>query len=61
MKIWIDTDTGIDDALALVLAVLSPKLEIIGISTVHGNVDVNNAAYNARTVTMLARKNHSIL
>ena len=50
MKIWIDTDTGIDDALALVLCLKSPQLELIGISGVHGNVDVDNATINARTI-----------
>ncbi len=41
MKIWIDTDIGddIDDALALLLAMASPELEIAGVSTVFGAVD----------------------
>lgn len=53
MKIWIDTDTGIDDAIALSLAILSKKFEIIGITGVHGNVDVENATINALTITKL--------
>jgi inosine-uridine nucleoside N-ribohydrolase len=50
MKIWIDTDTGIDDALALILAIQSPEIEVVGITAVHGNVDVKSAALNAKTI-----------
>lgn len=35
--LWIDTDAGIDDAQALVLAMGSDNSRIVGISTVHGN------------------------
>lgn len=45
-KIWIDTDGGIDDILALILALNSNELEIIGISTVAGNVTVEKATKN---------------
>ncbi len=39
MKIWIDTDIGgdIDDALALLLAIATPTVDIIGVSTVFQN------------------------
>lgn len=39
MKVWIDTDIGgdIDDALTLLLAMASPKLELVGVSTVYEN------------------------
>jgi inosine-uridine nucleoside N-ribohydrolase len=47
VKVWIDTDPGIDDALALMLAVRSPELEVIGVSTVHGNIQVEQGAANA--------------
>ena len=40
-KIIIDCDTGIDDALALMLALASPELEVIGITAVCGNVPVD--------------------
>jgi inosine-uridine nucleoside N-ribohydrolase len=50
MKIWIDTDTGIDDALAIMLALRSPEIQVAGISSVHGNVDSVNAARNAKRV-----------
>ena len=45
-KIWIDNDGGIDDTLALIMALNSPDLEILGISTVAGNVNVKKATKN---------------
>ena len=33
-----DVDTGVDDALALLLALSSPEVELVGVSTVAGNV-----------------------
>ncbi|MEP6691757.1 MAG: nucleoside hydrolase [Gemmatimonadaceae bacterium] len=46
----IDTDTGIDDAVAIALAARLPALEIVAITTVHGNVDTPHATRNAREV-----------
>ncbi len=42
MKVIIDTDIGddIDDALALALALSSPELEVLAVTTVYGRVDV---------------------
>ncbi len=45
-----DMDPGIDDALAIMLAVNSPELEILGITTVSGNVHVDKASLNALRV-----------
>src|SRR5438477_9039175 len=42
----IDTDPGIDDALALLYAWGSPGLRLAGITTVAGNVDVDEATRN---------------
>ncbi|MEO6124851.1 MAG: nucleoside hydrolase [Ilumatobacteraceae bacterium] len=42
----IDTDCGIDDAVALWWAALSPDVELLGVTTVHGNVTVSDAAVN---------------
>lgn len=42
----IDTDPGVDDALALLLALQSPELEIKAITTVSGNVPVDVATRN---------------
>jgi inosine-uridine nucleoside N-ribohydrolase len=46
----IDTDPGVDDALALILALQSPELCVDAITTVSGNVHVGLATQNALTV-----------
>ncbi len=45
-KVLFDVDTGVDDALALMLAFNSPELEIVGISTVSGNISAEQARLN---------------
>jgi inosine-uridine nucleoside N-ribohydrolase len=51
-------DGGIDDALALILALRSEELEVAGITAVSGNVSVDQAAINAlRVVQLLNRRN----
>ena len=49
----IDVDTGTDDALALLLAIKSRKLNIKGITTVGGNSDVMNTTSNTLKVISL--------
>ena len=49
-SVLIDTDPGVDDALALLLALNSPELEVKAITTVCGNVDVDTATSNLYTV-----------
>lgn len=46
-KVIIDCDPGIDDSLALLLAINSPELEIMGITTCSGNVPAKLGAENA--------------
>src|SRR6185437_15919771 len=46
-RIILDTDPGIDDALALVLALDSPEVQLEAITTVHGNVPVEMTTRNA--------------
>lgn len=46
-KILIDCDPGLDDALALLLAHGDPALELVGITTVGGNVSIENTTRNA--------------
>jgi purine nucleosidase len=49
-------DGGIDDALALILALKSPELEVAGITAVSGNVPVEQATINGlRVVELLGR------
>src|SRR5215475_14393971 len=50
LPVAIDTDPGIDDALALMLALRSPVLRVELITTVAGNVPVHMATANARRV-----------
>lgn len=54
--IWIDTDTGVDDAIALLTAFSLESLDVVGISAVCGNTTQKNAFKNARNVTYLAGK-----
>lgn len=53
-SIIIDTDPGIDDALAIFLACAFPELEIRAITTVAGNVGINRTTRNALQLTELA-------
>ena len=52
-KVIIDCDPGIDDSLALILALNSPELEIVGITTVSGNVKADQGAKNVLKVLKL--------
>jgi purine nucleosidase len=52
----IDTDPGVDDALALFLACASPELEIRAITTVAGNVGIDRTTRNAAALMALANK-----
>jgi purine nucleosidase len=47
--VW-DMDPGIDDALALILALKSPEIQILGITTVAGNAPLEMTSANARRV-----------
>ena len=51
----IDTDPGIDDALALLFAWGSPDLQLAGITTVAGNVGVTEATLNLFRLLLLRR------
>lgn len=53
-KIIIDTDPGQDDAVAILLALASPELEVLGITCVAGNVPLTLTSKNARVVCELA-------
>ena len=54
IPVWIDTDTGVDDATALLVAEHLKELEIVGVSAVAGNTTLDNAFRNARDVLSLA-------
>ena len=46
-KIIIDTDPGIDDAMAILFAAKAPSLEIVGLTTVLGNASIEGTTRNA--------------
>ncbi|MCS7324832.1 MAG: nucleoside hydrolase [Anaerolineae bacterium] len=46
-RILFDTDPGVDDAMALLLALASPELEVVGVTTVFGNSTVEATTRNA--------------
>ena len=47
-RIILDTDPGVDDALAFLLAFSSPEIRVEAVTTVDGNVDVDKGTRNAR-------------
>jgi purine nucleosidase len=57
-KVIIDLDTGIDDALAMVYALHSPELEILGFTTCFGNHEVKTTTQNTLRVLELLKKEH---
>jgi len=48
MKLIIDTDPGIDDAMAIAYAAAAPDIDLIGLTTVFGNTHVHQSSRNAR-------------
>lgn len=46
-KIIIDTDPGIDDAMAIFLALRSPEIKVMGLTSIFGNVNCAQATLNA--------------
>ena len=53
-KIIIDTDPGQDDAVAILLALASPELEVLGLTAVAGNVPLRLTERNARVIVELS-------
>ena len=56
--ILLDTDPGIDDSLAILLAIASPEIIVEGVSIVHGNCTAQQATVNALSVLELAHANN---
>lgn len=50
----IDTDPGQDDAFAILLALASPELNVLGLTTVAGNMGLDQTTDNARRIVELA-------
>ncbi|MGH9020563.1 MAG: nucleoside hydrolase [Acidimicrobiales bacterium] len=56
MRVVIDTDPGVDDAVAILLALASPELDVVALTTVVGNVSLAKTTLNARRLVELARR-----
>ena len=54
-RILLDTDPGIDDSLAILLALASPEISLEGMSIVHGNCSTRQGTINALSVMELAK------
>ncbi len=60
-KIIIDTDPGQDDAVAILLALASPELNVLGITCVAGNVELELTTLNALKICELAEKRDTMV
>jgi len=56
VKIILDMDPGIDDAVALLIALNNPELEVLAVTAANGNVDVNRSTYNVLRIIDAASK-----
>src|SRR5215510_4355245 len=57
-RIIIDTDPGVDDALAFLLALASPEIQLEALTTTQGNVTIDKATRNALSVLELGHASH---
>jgi purine nucleosidase len=57
-RIIIDTDPGVDDALAFLLALASPEIQLEALTATQGNVTLDKATRNALSVLELACAGH---
>lgn len=53
-RVLIDTDPGVDDAVAILLALASPEIEVVAVTAVAGNVPLEKTALNARRLLSMA-------
>lgn len=49
-KVILDTDPGIDDAMAIAYAMAHPEIELLALTTVFGNVSIEKATRNAQYI-----------
>ena len=49
-KLIIDTDPGVDDAMAIFMALASPELDVVGLTTIFGNAATVDTTRNARVL-----------
>ena len=49
-RVILDVDTGVDDAIAIVFAVMHPRIELVAVTCVNGNVDIDHVVENTLRV-----------
>ena len=54
LPVIIDTDPGVDDVVALALALRSPELDVLAVTTTYGNTTLAQTTRNTRTLLELA-------
>lgn len=55
-KMILDCDTGVDDTMAILYAALEPRIDLVAVGSVWGNVDIDTATRNClHTVDMVGR------
>ena len=54
IKLIIDTDPGVDDAVAILMALAAPEVEVLGLTTVGGNVPLARTTRNALALLQAA-------
>jgi inosine-uridine nucleoside N-ribohydrolase len=60
IPVWFDCDTGVDDAIALILLSQLESFDVVGVSTVAGNVGVDKTTDNTLRVLDLCRVSYSV-
>eukprot|EP00158_Paraphelidium_tribonemae_P002250 Partr_v1_DN25232_c0_g1_i2_m16779 putative Inosineuridine preferring nucleoside hydrolase len=59
MRMIVDTDPGVDDIMALLYALHSPRVNVLAITTVHGNVSLSQTTANTFTMLKVLRHHQS--
>ncbi|MEI7792871.1 MAG: nucleoside hydrolase [Candidatus Berkelbacteria bacterium] len=54
MRVIIDTDPGVDDAMAILMILAAPNIEVLAITTVAGNSTIENVSKNAKYILDIA-------
>ena len=57
MRLIIDTDPGVDDAIAILMALAAPQVEVLGLTTLGGNVPRARATRNALALLQAVGRN----
>lgn len=57
-KLILDVDTGLDDAIGIILALKSGQFDVLGITTVNGNVSLETATRNTCKILDLINEQH---